>query len=148
MLSKFGHPAARSDFPSCVRSDFEQTPAQLHLLATKSIHRFSSEQHNVFNEDVHSVLPEFSAADLDRDPGAMLSETQRLFFLDAQEGTGKTIVKIAIQRFLKSREKRILEGASFAVVAQLLENQRTAHSALKTSIPVYSESICNINASS
>lgn len=70
----------------------------------------------------------------------------RLFFLYASGNVGKTFVTTAVQRFLKFKRKRVLAVAPSAVAAQLLEGGSTAHSALKVSIPINSESTCNFGA--
>lgn len=54
-----------------------------------------------------------------------------------------TFQTAAIQRFLKSLGVRVLTVASSAVVAQLLNDTRTAHYALKILVPVYFQSTCS-----
>lgn len=72
----------------------------------------------MFNSIFNSVLPQSSANSLDSAPNMKHKNTKLLLFLDAPGGSGKPIVTIAVQRFLKSRGKHISAFSSFGV-AQL-----------------------------
>lgn len=147
-LSQFDFRATRSNLSLLIPSVLEQTPSQLRELMKESIQRFNSKQRDVIDKVVHSVLPSISATDFDHDPRHKHPRAQLLFSRGAQSGTGKTFFTTAIQHFLTSRGKRIIEVPSFAIAAELLESGRTEHSELKLSIPVYSESTCSTNSNS
>lgn len=74
--------------------------------------------------------------------------SQRLFFLVAPEGPGKTFVTTAFQIFPKSKRKQLLAVVSAAVETQLLDGGHTAHSTLKISIPAHFVSTCTIDGDS
>lgn len=74
--------------------------------------------------------------------------TQRLFVLGTCGGNRKTFVNRAIQRFLKFKGKLVREVSSSAVAAQHLDDVKTAHFAVRISIPVTLETRCSIEADS
>lgn len=100
------------------------------------------------SEVINSVFLRVSISNQNDAPTETNIPPKQLFFLDAPEGSGKTIVTTTIQHFQPSRGKHDLEVVSSAVPAQLLDGGRTAHSALKVSVPVASESTSNIEADS
>lgn len=68
--------------------------------------------------------------------------------MDAPGGSGKTFVTSAIHCFLKSRDVRFFAVSSSSVAAQLLNDDKTAHSALKILILVISGCTCHIDVDS
>lgn len=146
-MSRFELPAAISHLPPLIHSVLEQIPGQLWVLATELIQCFNPEQPDVFNKFIHYMLPGVSITGLNRKLDPKLLRTMRPFFLDALEGTGKTFVTTAIQRFLKSRGKRDIVVASSENTAHLIDDARTAYLTPKISIPIHSESTSSISAS-
>ncbi len=58
-----------------------------------------------------------------------------MFFLDAPAGTGKTFVTMTIHASFRLRSKELIDVATSAVAAVLLDGGRTAHSTLNILIP-------------
>ena len=67
------------------------------------------------------------------------SEAGRLFFIDAPGGTGKTFLINLILAEIRSKYDIALAMASSGIAATLLDDGRTAHSALKLPLKVNME---------
>lgn len=118
---------------------------KLSVDAVEAIHNFNADQKMMFDTVLRAVLPGVSYNNLQtanqtiRDTGDEEREEseelaprqshrqQRLFFLDASGGTGKTFVTNAMLKFLESKGKKVIAVATSAVAAQLLRKGRTAH---------------------
>ena len=70
---------------------------------------------------------------------------QRMFFINAPGGSGKTFLVEALLSKVRSLGKIALAVASFGIAAELLEGGRTAHSRFKIPIPTNEGSVCNIS---
>ena len=73
---------------------------------------------------------------------------QRLFFLNAPGGYGKTFLIETLLSSVRGMEKIGLAVASSGIAAELLEGGRTAHSHFKIPIPVHESSVCSISLQS
>ena len=105
-------------------------------------------QENVLNTMVDEILPGITAENLFapvQRPFHHQSSYSRAYFLDADEGAGKTFTFRGIQSLSKIHKHTRIAVATSAVVASLLEDGRTVHSVSKIPIPCYAESVCNIN---
>lgn len=71
-----------------------------------------------------------------------------MFYSDAPKETRKSFVATAVQRFLRFRGLRVLAVTTFSVAAQLQDDGRTAHLALKIPNPVYFQGTCDAEANS
>lgn len=80
------------------------------------------------------------------DPDPQISDSQRRYFLGTPGETRKNFLTTVVQSFLKSLGIRVLALTSSAVAAKLLDDGWTAHSALKTPIPIPFEIFCSIEA--
>ena len=69
---------------------------------------------------------------------------QRMFFLNAPGGYGKTFHIEALLYTVRAMGKIALAVASSGIAAELLEGGRTAHSQFKIPIPVNETSVCSI----
>ncbi len=74
--------------------------------------------------------------------------TDRVFFIDAFGGTGKTFVCNAILSYARSQGQIAIAVSSSGISAVLLKDGTTAHSRLKIPIPIAKESFCNVTARS
>lgn len=74
--------------------------------------------------------------------------SQQFFLLETFEGTGNMFVTTTIQRFLKSKIKRVLALASSTVAAELPDNGRTTNAPLKIQVSINPEDTCNIKPDS
>ena len=128
----------------------EEEEDRLRESVTSSVAQFNAGQRAVFDAVVGAVLPGVSSVDLTApvSPQAMAQRQDRVFFLDAPGGTGKTFVTRAIHDFLRLREKKVVPVATSAVAAVLLDEGRTAHSTFKIPIPCTAESTCGISVRS
>ena len=73
---------------------------------------------------------------------------ERLFFLNAPGGYGKTFLIEALLSTVRGMGKIALAVASSGIAAELLEGGRTAHSWFKIPIPVNENSVCSISLQS
>ena len=153
-LSDYGLPSPPDDLePLPVHAPAAaQDPAQVQAQVVADISKFNQGQREVFNKVVGAVMPGVSIGNLDGAASSTapppLPPSQRVFFLDAPGGTGKTFVTRAIQAFLNLKGKKIKAVASSAVAAQLLDDGRTAHSTFKIPISIDPDSTCNITENS
>ena len=76
------------------------------------------------------------------------THVNRLFFLSAPRGYGKTFLIEALLSTIRGLGKIALAVASSGIAAELLEGGRTAHSWFKIPIPINESSICNISLQS
>ena len=76
------------------------------------------------------------------------NHTQRVFFLNAPGGCGKTFLIETLLSTVRGMGKIALAVASSGIAAELLEGGRTAHSRFKIPIPIYESSVCSISLQS
>ena len=76
------------------------------------------------------------------------THVNRLFFLNAPRGYGKTFLIEALLSTVRGLGKIALAVASSGIAAELLEGGRTAHSRFKIPIPINESSVCNISLQS
>ena len=76
------------------------------------------------------------------------THVNRLFFLNAPGGYGKTFLIEALLSTVRGLGKIALAVASSGIAAELLEGGRTAHSRFKIPIPINESSVCNISLQS
>ena len=76
------------------------------------------------------------------------THVNRLFFLNAPRGYGKTFLIEALLSTVRGLGKIALAVASLGIAAELLEGGRTAHSRFKIPIPINESSVCNISLQS
>ena len=76
------------------------------------------------------------------------AHVNRLFFLNAPGGYGKTFLIEALLSSVRGLGKIALAVASSGIAAELLEGGRTAHSRFKIPIPINESSVCNISLQS
>ena len=76
------------------------------------------------------------------------THVNRLFFLNASRGYGKSFLIEAVLCSVRGLGKIALAVASFGIAAELLEGGRTAHSRFKIPIPINESSVCNISLQS
>jgi len=141
-LECFPLPDAHTDVPPlpqnrnrdpAVRRDEEVQ--ELHERSESALNSLNADQRAVFDQIIATVLPGTSSSNRD---GASSSTapppappSDRMFFLDAPGGTGKTFLTNCIRDFAISKGKDVLMVASSAVAAGLMNGGSTAHSALK-----------------
>ena len=75
------------------------------------------------------------------------THVNRLFFLNAPRGYGKTLIE-ALLSTIRGLGKIALAVASSGIAAELLEGGRTGHSRFKIPIPINESSVCNISLQS
>ena len=75
------------------------------------------------------------------------THVNRLFFLNAPGGYGKTLIE-ALLSTVRRLGKIALAVASSGIAVELLEGGRTAHSWFKIPIPINESSVCNISLQS
>ena len=73
---------------------------------------------------------------------------QRLFFINAPGGYGKTFLMETFLSTVCSMGKIALAVASSRIAAELLEGGRIAHSSFKIPIPICDESMCSVSLQS
>ena len=73
---------------------------------------------------------------------------ERLFFLNAPGGYGKTFLIEALLSTVRGTGKIALAVASSGIAAELLEGGQTTHSRFKIPIPVNESSVCSISLQS
>jgi len=158
-LESFPMPYARTDVPPlpqnrnrdpAVRRDEEVQ--ELHERSESALSSLNNDERAVFHQSIAAVLPGTSSSNRD---GASSSTapppappSDRMFFLDAPGGTGKTFLTNCIRDFAISKGKEVLMVASSAVAAGLMNGGSTAHSALKIPIPCSEDSTCYISEES
>ena len=76
------------------------------------------------------------------------THVNRLFFLNAPGGYGRTFLIEALLCSVRGLGKIALAVASSGIAAELLEGGRTAHSRFKIPIPINESSVCNISLQS
>ena len=76
------------------------------------------------------------------------THVNRLFFLNAPGGYGKTFLIEALLSTVRGLGKIALAVASSGIAAGLLEGGRTAHSRFKIPIPINESFVCNISLQS
>ena len=76
------------------------------------------------------------------------THVNRLFFLNAPGGYGKTSLIEALLSTVTGLGKIALAVASSGIAAELLEGGRTAHSRFKIPTPINESSVCNISLQS
>ena len=76
------------------------------------------------------------------------THVNRLFFLNAPGGYGKTFLIEALLFTVRGLGKIALAVASSGIAAELLEGGRTANSRFKIPIPINESSVCNISLQS
>ena len=76
------------------------------------------------------------------------THVNRLFFLNAPGGYGKTFLVEALLCSVRGLGKIALAVASSRIAAELLEGGRTAYSRFKILIPINESSVCNISLQS
>ena len=103
--------------------------SQREIGAIKS-EKLNADQQNAFSAIIKVILDE--------------NHLQRLFFLNAPGGYGKTFLTEALLSSVRGMGKIALAVASSGIAAELLKGGRTAHSHFKIPIPVNESSVCNI----
>ena len=76
------------------------------------------------------------------------THVNRLFFLNAPGGYGKTFLIETLLCSVRGLGKIALAVVSSGIAAELLEGGRTAHSRFKIPIPINESSVCNISLQS
>ena len=137
-LEKFGLP--RPDLqnriqriPKVIQDEMFDVSVQRGISEIKCSH-LNTDQHNAFCKIMKAVEDE--------------NHTERLFFLNAPGGYGKTFLIEALLSTIRGMEKIALAVASSGIAAELLEGGRTAHSRFKIPIPVNESSVCSISLQS
>ena len=137
-LEVFGLPSPNLEFhvqrvPKTISEEMFCTQMQADIgrrkceqLNTDQAHTFSATMEAV-NDDTH---------------------VNRLFFLNAPRGYGKTFLIEALLSTVRGLGKIALAVASSGIAAELLEGGRTAHSRFKIPIPINESSVCNISLQS
>ena len=92
------------------------------------------DQHNAFHAIMEAVENE--------------THSERMFFLNAPGGFGKTFLIEAILSTVRVMGKIALAVVSSGIAAELLEDGQTAHSRFKIPIPINRSSVCNISLQS
>lgn len=111
-------PLESSVLPPLTPLSLEKSSTKHWYLAIGPVQKFNFERKRIFNQVVNAALPVVSTNTYDIELSVTTTPSQRLFFLDAPGRTGKTFVTSAIQRFLKSRGKRVLALGSLAFASQ------------------------------
>ena len=102
----------------------------------------SSTKCNMFNQDQQYGFCAIMKAVSDD------NHTERLFFINAPGGYGKTFLIEALLATVRGLGKIALAVASSGIAAELLEGGRTAHSWFKIPIPIHETSVCSISLQS
>ena len=76
------------------------------------------------------------------------THVNRLFFLNAPGGYGKTFLNEALHSTVRGLGEIALAVASSGIAAEQLEGGRTDHSRFKIPIPINEPSVCNISLQS
>ncbi len=148
-LSDFGLPLPTGLLPLLQESQaVDDHVQQLQEEASRAVPLFNVHQKTVFKEVVGTELPGVTANDLNAAVSRAQSTISKAFFLGAPAGTGKTFVTRAIHAFLRLRSKKVIDVATSAVAAALLDGGRAADSTFKISILCDYGSNCNVSASS
>ena len=79
---------------------------------------------------------------------AIAGRGERLFFIDAPAGTGKTYLSTALLAAVRQHKKIALCVAGSGIAATLLPGGRTAHSRFKIPINIHEHSTCSITKNS
>lgn len=124
----------------------QQTLYQLRQLANNLVVIFNFGQRQVFQDVFSSVLSRVSISNLLRPASGTQIHSQRLFFLIAPRDTIKNFCDNRNSALFKVSTKPIIQIASSFNAAQLPDNDRTAHSALKIPILINYKSKCNSKA--
>ena len=75
-------------------------------------------------------------------------DEQKLFFIDAPGGCGKTFLYNTVLSHVRSRDQIAIAVASSGIAADLLGGGQTAHSMFKIPIPIQDDSTCSITRQS
>ena len=110
----------------CAQNQADTGRRKCEQLNTDQAHAFSAIMEAV-NDDTH---------------------VNRLFFLNASGGYGKTFLIEALLSTIRGLGKIALAVASSGIAAELLEGGRTVHSRFKIPIPINESSVCNISLQS
>ena len=113
--------------------------------------KFNNEQQNVFNTILGEIILEVTANNpefLVECPFNHHYLCPHARFLDAPGGIGKTFTIRAIQSVLRLRKHKVIAVPFSDVAASLLDDCRTAHSSLKTTINCRADSVCNTSLES
>ena len=151
-MEKYGLPSvdtALQDLPDL--EEKKEVDLEALRMETKSqIICLNEEQMQAFTAVVSAALPGVTAGEPFKpvNSSECLKERNKVFFLDASGGTGKTFLIQAIHKLLRCRERKVIAVATSAVAASLLYRGRTAHSVFKIPIPCDSTSTCNISVES
>ncbi|XP_076393345.1 uncharacterized protein LOC143265402 [Megachile rotundata] len=127
-----------------IRTDHAMNPylVQYHIdddtLRNDYIDKLNAEQRSIYNAVMDII---FNDND-DDDTG------QKLFFIDAPGGTGKTFLLKTLIYSVEKRQKNVIAVAWTGIAASLLPNGTTAHSAFKLPIPVLSDSNSSVSSNS
>ena len=137
-LEKFGLPTPDLQnriqrIPKVIQDEMFDISVQRGISEIKCSH-LNTDQHNAFCKIMKAVEDE--------------NHTERLFFLNAPGGYGKTFLIEALLSTVQGMEKIALAIASSGIAAELLEGGRTAHSRFKIPIPVNESSVCSISLQS
>ncbi|XP_076057196.1 uncharacterized protein LOC143034731 [Oratosquilla oratoria] len=94
----------------------------------------NAEQRDVFNCIVHAA----EAIVRGEEPN------NRLFYLDAPGGSGKTFLFNMMHGYLVSNNLTVCTSAWTGIAATLLKNGKTLHSIFKLLVPLSERSVCNV----
>ena len=131
-LNEFGYPNIVD--VGCDANDNIDVDNQNIPFLEEDVDRLNEEQSIVFDAVTTAVLNSNSS--------------DRLFFLDGPGGTGKTFLYNTILGYLRGRNAKCMAMATSGIVACLLNEGRTAHSALAIPLQLHDASVCNISAQS
>ena len=137
-LEKFGLPAPDLQnqvqrIPKVIAEEMYNVDSQQEISNAKSA-KLNMDQHDAFCAIMKAVQNEH--------------HLQRLFFLNALGGYGKTFLIEALLSSVRGMGKIALAVASSGIAAELLEGGKTAHSWFKISIPINESSVCSVSLQS
>lgn len=116
---------------------------------TAVISEFQPEQQAHEFDELYNLVTEEQRLIINDVLASIQSEDQnKLFYLDAPAGCGKTFVQRTIMANLRSRGIACLPVAFTGIAASLVNGGRTLHNAFKLPIPLNSTSVSNIKPNS
>ena len=130
-------------------SDFNlPVPRKLQSICREILeHTFSDETKERYNKEYmkkYALLNEEQRQIVD----LIIHKKEKLVYLNAPGGCGKTFVAQTISSYFRSKGKIVLNVASTGIAATLLDHGKTVHSQFKVPIPIEETSSCKISDSS
>ena len=137
-LEHYGLPTPNKDkrirkIPQIIQDEIFDVDCQKSISETKC-KNLNKDQENAFSTIMKAVYDE--------------TQPQRLFFLNAPGGYGKTFLIETLLSTVRGMGKIALAVASSGIAAELLQGGRTANSRFKIPIPVNESSVCSISLQS